>query len=112
MTTSENIAAEIAELEQKLKELRKAADEQLAREKASIIGQIDELIAKYGISPQELAFPKATKGSKAPSTKLQKGTPGKPKYRNPKTGATWTGKGKPPAWIRDAANRDQFLIQN
>ncbi|HGL5380512.1 H-NS histone family protein [Burkholderia orbicola] len=111
MTTSENIAAEIAELEQKLKELRKAADEQLAREKADIIGQINELIAKYGISPQELAFPKTIKGNKAPSSKPQKGTPGKPKYRDPKTGATWTGKGKPPAWIRDAANRDEFLIQ-
>ncbi|WP_420957374.1 H-NS family nucleoid-associated regulatory protein [Burkholderia gladioli] len=112
MTTSENIAAEIAELEQKLKELRKTADEQLAREKASIIGQVNELIAKYSISPQELAFPKAIKGSKAPPSKSQKGTPGRPKYRDPSTGATWTGKGKPPAWIRDVANRDQFLIQN
>ncbi|ALL68284.1 DNA-binding protein H-NS [Paraburkholderia caribensis MBA4] len=33
-----------------------------------------------------------------------------PKYRDPKTGATWTGMGRAPAWIKDAKNRDTFLI--
>ena len=32
-----------------------------------------------------------------------------PKYRNPVTGETWTGRGKPPRWIQDR-NRDEFLI--
>nr|WP_321968421.1 H-NS histone family protein [Burkholderia cepacia] len=33
------------------------------------------------------------------------------KYRDPKTGATWSGRGRAPAWIKDAKNRDRFLIQ-
>lgn len=33
-----------------------------------------------------------------------------PKYRNPETGDTWTGRGKPPKWIIDK-NRDEFLIE-
>jgi DNA-binding protein H-NS len=33
-----------------------------------------------------------------------------PKYRDPKTGATWSGLARPPAWIRNAKNRDRFLI--
>jgi DNA-binding protein H-NS len=32
-----------------------------------------------------------------------------PKYRNPETGDTWTGRGKPPTWIRDK-DRSQFVI--
>lgn len=35
-----------------------------------------------------------------------------PKYRDPKTGATWTGRGLPPKWIAAAKNRDRFLIDD
>jgi hypothetical protein len=35
---------------------------------------------------------------------------GVPKYRDPKTGKTWTGRGKPPTWIAGAKNRDAYLI--
>ncbi|MFL9959945.1 H-NS histone family protein [Paraburkholderia sediminicola] len=40
-------------------------------------------------------------------------TPAKPapKYRDPKTGATWSGHARPPAWIRDAKDRSVFLIE-
>ena len=37
-------------------------------------------------------------------------TPRPPKYRDPKTGKTWNGLGKPPDWIAGARNRDKFLI--
>jgi DNA-binding protein H-NS len=33
-----------------------------------------------------------------------------PKYRDPKTQKTWTGRGKPPAWIAGVADREPFLI--
>ena len=33
-----------------------------------------------------------------------------PKYQHPKTGATWTGHGRAPAWIADAKDRTKFLI--
>jgi DNA-binding protein H-NS len=32
------------------------------------------------------------------------------KYRDPKTGATWSGHGRAPAWIASAKNRDKFLV--
>lgn len=32
-----------------------------------------------------------------------------PKYRDPSTGNTWTGRGKPPVWIRDK-DRAAFQI--
>ncbi|MFM0260580.1 H-NS family nucleoid-associated regulatory protein, partial [Paraburkholderia sediminicola] len=32
------------------------------------------------------------------------------KYRDPKSGATWTGHGRAPQWIASAKNRDKFLV--
>jgi DNA-binding protein H-NS len=43
----------------------------------------------------------------APSTKMQVGVA---KYRDPASGKTWTGRGKPPLWIVGAKDRDAFLI--
>jgi DNA-binding protein H-NS len=56
---------------------------------------------------------KAANGStptvKAKAAKsLNGGTPRK--YQHPKTGATWTGHGRAPAWIADAKDRAKFLI--
>lgn len=31
-------------------------------------------------------------------------------YRDPKSGATWSGCGRAPAWIADAKDRSRFLI--
>ncbi|WP_408122435.1 H-NS family nucleoid-associated regulatory protein [Caballeronia grimmiae] len=32
------------------------------------------------------------------------------KYRDPKTGATWSGRGRAPGWIANAKNRARFLV--
>ncbi|MGN4224231.1 H-NS family nucleoid-associated regulatory protein, partial [Burkholderia gladioli] len=37
--------------------------------------------------------------------------PFRPKYLDPKTGATWSGRGRPPEWIKNAKDRDRFLIK-
>lgn len=36
--------------------------------------------------------------------------PQAPKYRDPKTGATWSGRGRAPAWLADGKDRTVFLI--
>lgn len=33
-----------------------------------------------------------------------------PKYRNPASGETWSGRGKAPKWI-DPKNKDKYLIK-
>lgn len=110
MSTIQELDAKVAELEQQLAEAKKAAEAQRVQERTAIIAQINALVAENGVAVNELAFPRAAKGTKASSPKPQKSTPGKAKYQNPETGATWTGHGKPPAWIKDAPNRDAFLI--
>jgi DNA-binding protein H-NS len=33
-----------------------------------------------------------------------------PKYRDPKTGATWSGHARPPSWIAGVKDRSKYLI--
>ncbi|MGN6230593.1 MAG: H-NS histone family protein [Trinickia sp.] len=75
-----------------------------AREKelTATIAQIREQIAEYGITAEELGF-----SSKRTASRKSAGLP--PKYRDPKTGATWSGRGRAPAWL--GKRRDKFLIQ-
>jgi DNA-binding protein H-NS len=58
------------------------------------------------------AKPKSAKPSKAKVkvTGRRRG-PQPPKYRNPETGETWSGVARAPAWIRDVADRDEYLIK-
>lgn len=87
-------------LEQQINEARQ-------REVASALAQVRSLVAEFGLTAQDV-FPSkrgtgrghgATAGSKVP-----------PKYRDPATGKTWTGRGKPPSWM-PKENREQFLIR-
>ncbi|RKP46407.1 H-NS family nucleoid-associated regulatory protein [Trinickia fusca] len=80
------------------------AQMEAAREKevTATIEQIKQQIAEYGITAEELGF-----AAKRASASKSQGLP--PKYRNPKTGQTWSGRGRVPAWI--GSRREKFLIQ-
>ncbi|EPD41148.1 MULTISPECIES: H-NS histone family protein [Comamonadaceae] len=73
----------------------------LKTEKAAAVAEVRLLVQQYQLSQQDV-FP--SRGVK------QKGSMGEPKYRDPATGATWTGRGKPPTWIV-GKDRGQFLIE-
>ncbi|MFP3559554.1 H-NS family nucleoid-associated regulatory protein, partial [Paraburkholderia sp. SIMBA_049] len=57
-------------------------------------------------------------GAIASKPKVSAKAPGKaaakgklpPKYVNPRTGETWSGHARPPAWIKDVKHRSKFLI--
>jgi DNA-binding protein H-NS len=77
----------------------------LAREKEieQAIADIKQKIAEYGITAEELGF-----SSKRTAAKK---TPLPARYRNPKTGETWSGRGRAPGWLA-GKNRDRFLISD
>lgn len=100
-----------------LEELEKQEAEALAREKPAVVERIKAEIKKFSITAQELELtPESSNlaGTKATGKKAtDKKGPAKPvKYRDPATGKEWTGHGKAPAWIKDATNRDVYLIKN
>ncbi|MGO4809974.1 H-NS histone family protein [Cupriavidus sp. 2MCAB6] len=102
MATYKQLLAEKEKLETQLAEVRQS-------EVAGVIEKIQALMAEYELTVDDLA-PKRRRGRPAASDKPK--APEKaslpPKYMDPKTGATWTGRGRAPAWL--GKNRDKFLI--
>ena len=82
-------------LEQQISEARQ-------RENADAIEKVKTLVADFGLTADDIF----STGGKAKVKSVAKVAP---KFRNPVTGDTWTGRGKPPKWIQ-GQERDQFLI--
>lgn len=87
---------------------RDALEQQIAearqRETSQAVNQVRAIVAEFGLTVQDV-FPAgrtATKAVRKSSGKVA------PKYRDPATGATWTGRGKAPRWIGE--DRSKFAI--
>ncbi|PXW16051.1 H-NS family nucleoid-associated regulatory protein [Paraburkholderia caballeronis] len=89
-----------AQLEKLHKEVAAAREKEIA----DAIADIRAKIAEYDITPEELGF------SSRPANGARK-RPLPPRYRNPKTGETWSGRGRAPGWLA-GKNRDRFLIKD
>jgi DNA-binding protein H-NS len=98
-------------LQDKIAKLQAQAEAVAKKESSAVFGKIRELMEKHGLTPDDIAshFRKPTTGkaSAAAKTSAQAGAA---KYRNPKTGATWTGHGRAPAWIATLKDRSKFLV--
>ena len=82
-------------------QLDKQIKEAIAREKADGIAKAKLIIEQYNLVASDL-FSRKTTGKSA-------GGKVAPKYRNPSTGETWTGRDKAPKWI-DGKDRGNYLI--
>jgi DNA-binding protein H-NS len=65
--------------------------------------------AKFLIDATGATASKPKVSAKAPGKAAAKGKL-PPKYINPKTGETWSGHARPPAWIKDVKDRSKFMI--
>lgn len=106
MKSYKAIRAQIAKLEQQAEVLRRT-------QVKAVIAQLKKTIDEYGLTAEELglgavkaAAPRRARKAAGAGRK----TVGVARYRDPKTGQTWTGRGRPPAWIVDAKDREAFLI--
>ncbi|WP_321894895.1 H-NS family nucleoid-associated regulatory protein [Paraburkholderia heleia] len=104
MTTLQSIQARIAKLQ--------AQAESLATTKSSaVLEKIRGLMDKHAVTVADIeAFIGKRRGRKPGKTVTAKQGPSAAKYRDPKTGATWTGHGRAPAWIASAKDRTRFLV--
>ena len=82
-------------LEQKINEARR-------NELSEAVSQVRALVTEFGLTAQDV-FPAGKARSASAGSKVA------PKYRNPATGQTWTGRGKAPSSIQNE-NREQFAI--
>jgi DNA-binding protein H-NS len=68
-----------------------------------------------GVTVDDIVAGSGGKSTRASTAEKSSSANGKlklpPKYRDPVSGATWSGHARPPAWIKDAKDRSVFLIK-
>lgn len=84
-------------------QLNQQIEQARQREIQEAVDKVRALVAEYELTQDDVFG--GRRGGKSSSA----GTKVAPKYRDQATGATWTGRGKPPKWI-DGKNRDEYLI--
>jgi DNA-binding protein H-NS len=102
MTTYRDVKAQIAKLESQAREL-------LKKESASVVTKIRGLMSEYGLTVQDLGLGISRMGKRMTAMKR----PMPPKYQDPISGNTWSGKGRAPGWMAEAIKKgkqDDFLI--
>jgi DNA-binding protein H-NS len=98
MLTESN--TKLQQMRAQLAELQAQIEEEKETGRAEAIEQIRALMDAYSLTPEDL-------GAK---TKLgPKKHKAGPKYRDPATGATWSGVGREPLWLK-GKKRERFLI--
>ncbi len=104
--------ATLEAIQTKIKRLQEQAEAIKARQSSTALKRIVELIQKSGVTVADIeAYLGAKKrGASFVKKPIAATTPVAAKYQDPKTGATWTGRGRAPAWIAQAKNRDRFLV--
>ncbi|MGY6126882.1 H-NS histone family protein (plasmid) [Paraburkholderia strydomiana] len=113
--------ATLTQIEQRIANLQKKADELRRKKSASVISSIKRMMAEHGLTLSDLEADTETPrrrgrpvGSKSGVRAVAKKTIAvkvPPKYRDPVSGATWSGRARPPAWIKDVKDRSKFLIE-
>jgi DNA-binding protein H-NS len=116
--TYEAVQKQIAKLQAQAKSLEAAKDARKLR----AVDRVRALMKKLGVELSDLgAAPRAK--ARGPVPKGRKPAAGKarksggivpPKYRDPESGATWTGRGRTPVWmakkLAEGRTREEFAI--
>ncbi|TCK33463.1 DNA-binding protein H-NS [Paraburkholderia sp. BL8N3] len=117
--------ATLEQIQIKMKRLQARAEAMMAKNAKTALADIRKLMDQHGLTTADIDAGSATKkragrpagvtsekGNGGRGVTKAKGAKGKlpPKYRDPKTGATWSGHARPPAWIAKVRDRTKFLI--
>lgn len=99
-------------IETKIRRLQEQAEAIKTKAASATLDRIAELMRKSRVTVADI---EAHLGGKKRDVKARKKTAAgtatvSAKYMDPKTGATWSGRGRAPAWIANAKNRDRFLV--
>ncbi|WP_374591302.1 H-NS family nucleoid-associated regulatory protein [Aquabacterium sp.] len=95
MSSYQSLLAQKAALEKQQVELEKQLQDARRAERSGVINQIKSLMAEHGLTMADL-------GGKVAGKSANAGRKVAPKYRNPATGETWTGRGLQPKWVQAA----------
>jgi DNA-binding protein H-NS len=110
-STGEIKVATLESLQSKIRKLEQQAEALIAKQSSTIIEKIRELMSTHGLTIADVdAHGGGKQRAKKSAGKSDKPAKSAAKYRDAKTGVTWSGHGRAPAWIATAKNRDEFLV--
>ena len=108
----ESAKARLAEIDAERRALQDIVDAERLTKRAQVIASVRETIQAYELSAADLGF--VGKTSLKQRAVGDKRNVVAPKYQDPDSGKTWTGRGKSPAWLSAqlAAGREkqEFLV--
>ncbi|EUC18723.1 H-NS family nucleoid-associated regulatory protein [Paraburkholderia hospita] len=105
MATLERVQAQIAKLQAQAEAL-------VVKQSSGVVAKIRDIMEKHGLTTADIEahIGGSKKRGRKPGVKVAaKSSASGAKYRDPKSGATWTGHGRAPAWIANAKDRSKFL---
>ena len=91
MASLQELLAQKAAIEKQIVETQR-------QERTEAITRVRELMAQYGLSAADIAG----RPTPAPRRATAEARKVAPKYRNPDTGETWSGRGLQPKWLKAA----------
>jgi len=113
MSNISPLQQQLNEAEAAINELRKQVDAERKGERTQAIAAARELIKIHDLSASDLGFSGKAATKRATGDKRNVVAP---KYQDPDSEKTWTGRGKSPSWLSAqlAAGREkhEFLIQH
>jgi DNA-binding protein H-NS len=89
MATLQELLAQKAAIEKQIIETQR-------QERTDAIARVRALMDEYGLSAADIVGRAGTPARKPEGRRVE------PKYRNPETGETWSGRGLQPKWLKAA----------
>ena len=94
------------EIQAKIADLQAQAERVKREEKQQAAEACRAMISSYGITAKDLGLDKSPKGKAGPKP----GGKIPPKYKDPVSGALWSGRGKTPKWFNGSLNPSVYAI--
>lgn len=103
--------SKLSAIKKQIAALEAEAERITKQEMSGAIAKVKEIMSAFGLTIEHLQAAVAVKVRTAAKTvKPKRAGGGVAKYADPKTGKTWSGFGRAPAWIAGAKSRDAFLV--
>lgn len=115
------------DLQKQIQQLQTRLDAVSQKERANAIGEIKKKMSAYGIEASELGTARKKRAKPATAAKSARGRKPSAKtakkvaksatamrevrFRDPASGATWSGRGRPPRWL-EGKEREQFEVKH
>lgn len=104
MSTLESIQARIEALQAK-------ADALVATQSKGALQKIHDLMSRHGLTVSDIEnYTGSRKKAGRPKSAAKQSAAASVAYQDPKTGATWSGRGRAPGWIANARDRSKFAV--